>query len=85
MTASRLRRGRALALAFCIVALGIAVALVCLLGAPILEAWHLHRFRNGDRTTRLDAARRLSEMGSGAAAPLLVDEIARGMEARPSA
>ena len=78
MTGSRRPRGRSLAGAFCAVALGVGTTLGYLLEDRILEAWHLRRFREGDRETKLDSARRLSEMQSEAAVPLLLEEIATG-------
>ena len=81
MTGSRRPRGRALAWAFCAVAIGVGAALGYLIEDRLFEAWHLRRFREGDRETKLDAARRLSSLKSAAAAPLLIEEIARGMDA----
>ena len=81
MTGSRRPRGRALAWAFCAVAIGVGAALGYLIEDRLFEAWHLRRFREGDRETKLDAARRLSTLKSAAAAPMLIEEIARGIEA----
>jgi hypothetical protein len=74
-------RGRALAWALCAAALAVGATLGYLLQDRILEAWHLRRFREGDRETKLDAARRLSALKSAEVAPLLLEEIQRGVEA----
>jgi HEAT repeat protein len=67
------QRGKRLASAAALVSGVVVVAGVVVGRTWILEEYHLHRVREGDAAARLAAARRLGELRSARAAPVLAD------------